>query len=99
MKIEDDDDKNERESIACRLGSQVRVLCISCEAGASKPGLERKLYGQATKGGRRMPWRAEAMKDVASCDKLRGGAKRPLNRRFPNGETWGGSTAHPVLNT
>ena len=34
-----------------------------------------------------MPWRSEAMKDVDSCDMLRLGAKQPLTRRFPNGET------------
>jgi len=28
-------------------------------------------YGQAKKGKRWMPWRHEAMKDVASCDKPR----------------------------
>ena len=30
-----------------------------------------KFYGQATKGTRWMPWRVKAMKDVASCEKLR----------------------------
>ncbi len=30
-----------------------------------------KFYGQATKGARWMPWQIQAMKDVASCDKLR----------------------------
>ena len=30
-----------------------------------------KFYGQATKGTRWMPWHFEAMKDVASCEKLR----------------------------
>ena len=30
-----------------------------------------KFYGQATKGARWMPWQRQAMKDVASCDKLR----------------------------
>ena len=30
--------------------------------------------GQATKGARWMPWRREAMKDVVSCEKLRGAA-------------------------
>ncbi len=30
------------------------------------------LYGQATKRIRRMPWRSEAMKDVAACEKRRG---------------------------
>ena len=33
-------------------------------------------FGQATKGARWMPWRREAMKDVASCDKPRGAASR-----------------------
>ena len=31
-----------------------------------------ELYGQATKRIRWMPWRSEAMKDVAACEKLRG---------------------------
>jgi hypothetical protein len=34
-----------------------------------------------------MPWRSEAKKDVSSCDKLRGAAKKALIRRFPNGVT------------
>ncbi len=34
-----------------------------------------------------MPWRQEAMKDVVSCDKPRGAAKRALIRGCPNGET------------
>ena len=34
-----------------------------------------------------MPWLSEAMKDVTSCDKLRGGANSFLIRRFPNGAT------------
>ena len=38
-----------------------------------------------------MPWRQEAMKDVASCDKLRGAAKQALIRRCPNGATQLGS--------
>lgn len=29
----------------------------------------------------------EPMKDVAACDKLRGGGKQPIIRRCPNGET------------
>ena len=32
--------------------------------------------GQAIKGARRMPWRWEAMKDAASCDKPRVAASR-----------------------
>ena len=34
-----------------------------------------------------MPRQREAMKDVVSCEKLRGAAKQALIRRFPNGET------------
>ena len=34
-----------------------------------------------------MPWLSEAMKDVTSCDKLRGGANSRYIRRFPNGAT------------
>lgn len=34
-----------------------------------------------------MPRHGELMKDVVACDKLRGGGKQPLIRRFPNGET------------
>ena len=33
-------------------------------------------FGQATKGARWMPWRREARKDAASCDKPRGAANR-----------------------
>ena len=34
-----------------------------------------------------MPWLSEAMKDVISCDKPRGGANILLIRGFPNGAT------------
>ena len=34
-----------------------------------------------------MPWQRQAMKDVASCDKLREAAHRRYIRRSPNGET------------
>ncbi len=40
-----------------------------------------------------MPWHLRTMKDVAICDKLRGGDKQPLIRRFPNGETQCGKPA------
>ena len=36
----------------------------------------QQVGGQATKGTRWMPWRQEAMKDVVSCEKLRGVASR-----------------------
>ena len=34
-----------------------------------------------------MPWLSEAMKDVTSCEKLRGGANIQYIRRYPNGAT------------
>ena len=48
------------------------------------------LYGQVTKRARWMPWQSEAMKDVVTCDKVRGAGKQALILTFPNGET------HPV---
>jgi hypothetical protein len=45
------------------------------------------LQKKVTKSAWRMPWLSEAMKDVISCDKLRGGANNRYIRRFPNGET------------
>ena len=45
---------------------------------ATNPGLESSMRalgnGKATKGARWMPRRREAMKDVDSCEKPRGGA-------------------------
>lgn len=35
-----------------------------------------------------MPRHKEPMKDVAACEKSRGGGKQPLIRECPNGETW-----------
>ena len=37
---------------------------------------KKKHNGQATKSTGRMPWHWEPMKDVVSCDKLRGAANR-----------------------
>ena len=45
------------------------------------------LYSQVIKCMWWMPWQSEAMKDVIACDKLLGGGKYPLIRRFLNGET------------
>ncbi len=50
-------------------------------------GVTGRKLGQAIKGVRWMPWREEAMKDVASCDKPRGAAKQALIRGLQNGET------------
>ena len=48
--------------------SQLAILQLEIGNGLL---LVSKFYGQATKGTRWMPWHFEAMKDVASCDKLR----------------------------
>ena len=48
---------------------------------------DSQLWSQATKCMWWMPWRLQAMKDVAACEKLRGAGKRALIRRCPNGET------------
>ena len=45
------------------------------------------LADQVTKRMRWMPWRPQAMKDVAACEKLRGAGKQALSRRYLNGET------------
>ena len=45
------------------------------------------LYGQVNKRARWMPRQSEAKKDVVTCEKLRGGGKRPVIRRYLNGET------------
>src|SRR2546428_618296 len=49
-----------------------------------------RVRGQATKSERWMPWRREAMKDVASCDKPRGAASRHRSEDVRMGEPgWG----------
>ena len=47
-----------------------------------------------------MPWYETTMKDVAACDKLRGGGKQPVIRRYPNGATHpDGRSGYHALNT
>lgn len=50
--------------------------------------LNIKVWENLNKSIWRMPRHKKTMKDVAACDKLRGGGKQPLIRRFPNGETY-----------
>ena len=45
------------------------------------------LYGQVIKRARWMPWQSEAMKDVVTCDKVRGAGKQAVILTFLNGET------------
>src|SRR5260221_14042380 len=65
--------------------AQTRHDSVSREKGP-------QLWGQVNKCMWWMPWRLQAMKDVAACEKLRGAGKRALIRRYPNGET------RPLLN-
>ena len=51
-----------------------RTLALTPQVDRSASSGLRQVGGQATKGTRWMPWRQEAMKDVVSCDKLRGAA-------------------------
>ncbi len=47
----------------------------------------RKEARQVNKSIRWMPWHRQARKDVEGCDKLWGGAQRPMIRRYLNGAT------------
>ena len=49
-------------------------------------------FGQASKGTRWMPWRQEAMKDVASCEKLGEGANNRRSRDVRMGKPGMGHT-------
>ena len=50
--------------------------------------INKRLLKKVIKSKRRMPWLSEAMKDVTSCEKLRGGANIRYIRRYPNGATF-----------
>ena len=60
--------------------TELRVTIIFVgkrESRGYKPfSRENSLNGQANKGAGRMPWHWEPMKDVISCDKLRGAANK-----------------------
>ena len=45
-----------------------------------------RLKGQANKSARGMPWHQEPMKDVISCDKLRGAANKLRSGDFRMGK-------------
>lgn len=56
------------ESLYSYPGFVPRVTCITQG--------NLRLYGQANKRTRWMPWRSEAMKDVAACEKYRGAGNK-----------------------
>jgi hypothetical protein len=72
------------------VGSRIfdnRIRRFSSVARRCSP---RSVRGQATKSERWMPWRREAMKGVASCDKPRGAASRQRSGDARMGEPgWG----------
>jgi hypothetical protein len=49
--------------------------------------INKRLLKKVIKSKWWMPWLSEAMKDVTSCEKLRGGANIRYIRRCPNGAT------------
>ena len=51
--------------------------------------------GQAIKSARGMPWHQEPMKDVTSCDKLRGAANELRSGDFRMGKP---TVRYPILN-
>ena len=54
--------------------------------------------GQAIKSARGMPWHQEPMKDVTSCDKLRGAANRLRSGDFRMGKPGTAILCQPALN-
>src|SRR5919109_2550887 len=74
--------RDPRESILATIFEN-RIRRFSSVARRCSPRIVR---GQATKSERWMPWRREAMKDVASCDKPRGAASRHRSEDVRMGE-------------
>ena len=78
------------KKIFCNLNSQVVGISASILNGSNARNVTHNfigLYDQVCKCLRWMPWQLEAMKDVGTCDKLRGAGKQALIRRSLNGET------------
>ena len=76
-----------------------KLLLITMKIVSRNKSCTLVLYGQASKRIRWMPRQLEAMKDVGACDKLRGGGKQPLIRRFPNGGTHPSQGGYHALNS
>jgi hypothetical protein len=86
---------NKMEGMMHRRGGALAFLRGEARNGRARQRHGRRsaipnalgLQGQVTKRTRWMPWRSQAMKDVAACEKLRGAGKQALIRRSLNGET------------
>ena len=63
-------------NIAISKGRVTIIFVGKRESRGYQMFLKERLKGQANKGAGRMPWHWEPMKDVISCDKLRGAANK-----------------------
>ena len=70
-------------NITISKGKVTIIFVGKRESRGYKPfSRENSLNGQANKGAGRMPWHWEPMKDVISCDKLRGAANKHWSGDF-----------------
>ena len=54
----------------------LKRVSLVLKASLDRPRGDLRLYGQANKRIRWMPWQSEAMKDVAACEKRRGAGNK-----------------------
>ena len=66
--------KQQTVHMTMELGLSCRTS--PCEGSGAADGDDLRLYGQANKRTRWMPWRSEAMKDVAACEKYGGAGNK-----------------------
>ena len=69
-------------NIAISKGRVTIIFVGKRESRGYQMFLRERLKGQANKGAGRMPWHWEPMKDVISCDKLRGAANKHWSGDF-----------------
>ncbi len=62
-------------SLFIKLSRYIRIRALYPRVTCITQG-NLRLYGQANKRTRWMPWRSEAMKDVAACEKYRGAGNK-----------------------
>ena len=73
----------------CERNLWVTNLLVQTISTFLKQDQDSQIIGQAKKSTRGMPWHWEPMKDVTSCDKLRGGANNLRSGDFRMGKpTW-----------
>ena len=77
---------------AAKQGSKSAGVTLWMIYGICFAGIDE---GQANKSARGMPWHQEPMKDVISCDKLRGAANELRSGDFRMGKP---TARYPILN-